>query len=319
MIGAARDLKKSCNIALNQCLAVSPREKVLIITDAPLRIIGYAFFEEAVGIGCEAVLVEMTERKEHREEPPSSVAQIMKNVEVIVAPTSKSLSHTVARLEASKAGVRIVTLPGVTRETLLRALNVDYGKMCKVTEQLAETLGRAKTARLTCPEGTDLTVSLEGRKGYPDTGIVHEPGAFSNLPAGEAFIAPVEGSAEGRVVFSGSFSGLGRLQESLSIEFEHGEVKSVEGEKAEELMKKMEVAGKPGRNLAELGIGTNPKAMISGQILEDEKVLGTAHIAIGDNKNFGGKTDAPYHLDGMIIRPTLWLDGQKILGNKRIC
>lgn len=271
MSGMNRGLRESCEIVLNQCLAIKPGEIVLIITDAPLRTIGYAFFEEAKKMESEAIFVEIVERREQGAEPPSAVAQLMKNVDVVVAPTSKSLTHTSARLAASRAGVRIATLPGVTQDMLLRAIKIDYIKLNKVTRQLAKLLSQAKTARLTCPRGTDLTMNLEGREGRPDTGIIHESGAFSNLPAGEAFIAPVEGTSEGKI----------------------------------------ETAGKPGQNIAELGIGTNPKAIISGEVLEDEKVLGTVHIAIGDNKNFGGKVKAPYHLDGMILEPTLWLNGKK--------
>lgn len=313
-----RDLRECCRIALNECLAIRPEEEVLVITDAPLRDIGYAFFEEAKDMGSKVVLVEIVERRENGEEPPPVIAQVMEKMDVIVAPTSKSLSHTSARLAASRGGTRVTTLPGVTRETLLRALKVDYNELSKVTKRLAELLSRAKIARLTCPRGTDMTMSLDGRNGHADTGIVHESGAFSNLPAGEAFAAPVEGTAKGRVVFSSSFAGLGVLRDSLILEIEGGEVKRAEGEKAEELIRKMENAGRPGRNIAELGIGTNPKAKISGKILEDEKVLGTTHIAIGNNRNFGGRTEAPYHLDGMILEPTLWLDGKKILQDEKL-
>jgi len=312
-MGEDKDLRECCKIALSQCLAIKPSEEILVITDAPLRDIGYAFFEEAREMGSKVILVEIVERRENGEEPPAVIAHVMERMDVIVAPTSKSLSHTAARLAASKGGARVTTLPGVTRETLLRALSVDYKKLHRLTTQLARLLSCAKTARLTCPRGTDITMGFEGRRGHADTGIVHKPGSFSNLPAGEAFIAPVEGSARGRVVFSSSFAGLGVLGSPLVIEVENGEVRRVEGEKADELMKKIENAGRPGRNIAELGIGTNPKAMISGLILEDEKVLGTAHIALGNNRNFGGSTEAPYHLDGMILEPTLWLDGMKVL------
>ena len=313
-----QDLRNSCRIALNQCLAIKPEETVLIITDSPLRDIAYAFFEEAQKTGDRIVLVEMVRRNDNEKEPPAVVAQMMKSVDVIVAPTSRSLSHTAARRAASKAGVRAVTLPGVSRETLTRGLNIDYSELSRTTRKLAGLLSAASGARLTCPLGTDLTLSLRGRSSHFDIGLVHEPGAFSNLPAGEAFIAPVEGTAQGRVVFRSSLSSLGGLKKSLTIEVEDGEVMSARGEKAAKLMAKIEAAGKPGRNIAELGVGTNPKAILSGRVIEDEKVYGTTHIAIGDNRNFGGKTVAPHHLDGIIVEPTLWLDGKKILTNRKL-
>ena len=221
---ADRDLRNSCRIALNQCLAIKPDETVLIITDSPLRSIAYAFFEEAQKIGNKIVLVEMARRNEDEKEPPAVVAQMMKNVDVIVAPTSRSLSHTAARLAASRAGVRAVTLPGVSREMLTRALNIDYSELSRTTRKLAELLSRAREARLTCPLGTDLTVSLAGRSSHFDIGLVQEAGAFSNLPAGEAFIAPVEGTAHGTVTFGSSLSSMGGLKKPLTIEVKDGEV-----------------------------------------------------------------------------------------------
>ncbi|KPJ51335.1 hypothetical protein AMJ40_00060 [candidate division TA06 bacterium DG_26] len=313
-----KDLRDACRTALAQCLAVKPRESVLVITDAPLRAIGYAFFDESKSMGNETVLVEIIERQEHGGEPPSVVAQMMKNVDVVVAPTSRSLSHTTARMMASRAGVRIATLPGVTEDMMLRALTIDYDELNKVTSELARLLTLARHVKLTCPRGTDLTMSIEGRKGYADVGLIDRPGLFSNLPAGEAFIAPVEGTTRGRAVFSGSFSSLGVLDRQLVMEIEQGEVRRVEGEKAEVMLRKMEAAGRSGRNIAELGVGTNPKAKISGVTLEDEKVLGTVHIAVGDNKNIGGRTKAIYHLDGMILEPTLWIDDKRVLAEKKL-
>jgi leucyl aminopeptidase (aminopeptidase T) len=305
------NLNKACRAALERCVAVKPGETVLIVTDTPLTSIGQSFFEAALEIGSEAILIEIPELKMNGEEPPGAVAELMKKMNVIVAPTSRSLTHTAARLAATRAGARIITLPDVTSDILMRSVEVDYVALKGVTDRLADALTRAKTARVTCPQGTDLTMSLKGRKGYSDNGVVHQPGAFSNFPAGEAFVAPLEGTATGTVVFNGPFASLGALVSTVRLEVEDGQVTRARGTHAQALMRKMEPAGRPGRNVAELGIGTNPRAIVSGKTVEDEKVLGTAHVAIGNNKNFGGKSDAPYHWDGIITNATLWLDGEE--------
>jgi len=71
--------------------------------------------------------------------------------------------------------------------------------------------------------------------------------------------------------------------------------------------------GKKAKNIAEFGIGTNDQAIITGFTLEDEKVMGTVHIAVGDNSSFGGKVEVNSHLDGIINKPILFIDGEKII------
>ena len=68
-----------------------------------------------------------------------------------------------------------------------------------------------------------------------------------------------------------------------------------------------------GRNIAELGIGTNEKAIVTGVVLEDEKAMGTVHVALGDNASMGGTVHAPIHLDGVVLKPTLMVDETVIL------
>jgi leucyl aminopeptidase (aminopeptidase T) len=305
------NLQGACRTALEKCMAVKQTEKALVVTDAPMTKIGQAFFDAAVEMGSEAILVEIPELKVNGQEPPAVVADLMKKMDVIVAPTSRSLTHTAARLAASRAGARIITLPDVTSDILMRSVEVDYLVLKHATDRLADALTRAKTARVTCPQGTDLTMSLKGRVGHSDNGVVHKSGAFSNFPAGEAFIAPIEGTAAGAVVFNGPFAGFGVLESTIVLEVKDGQVIRAKGDHAAALMRRMDPKGSPGRNVAELGIGTNPRAVVSGKTVEDEKVLGTAHVAIGNNRNFGGKSIAPYHWDGIITNATVWLDGKE--------
>ncbi|GAW90867.1 aminopeptidase [Calderihabitans maritimus] len=307
-------LRKAAEITLRDCMGVREGEKVLIVIDEVTRSIGLKLFERAKELRTEAMLVEMVSRKTHGEEPPVAVAEAMKRVQVVVAATSKSLSHTQARQEANRAGARIASMPGITPDIMARTLNADYREIERASLKFASYLTQASTARITTAAGTDLVIGLEGREGKPDTGIYHEPGSFGNLPAGEAYIAPVEGTARGKLVVDGSMAGIGRLSQPLEMRVEEGKVVEVKGGPEAELLRQMlEMHGEPAYNIAELGLGLNGRAILSGVVLEDEKVLGTVHVALGDNSTIGGRVQVPSHLDGVILKPTVELDGEIIL------
>ncbi|MGB4273593.1 MAG: aminopeptidase [Bacillota bacterium] len=312
--GEGQNLRQAAHLALVQCMGVSGGEKVLVITDEELREIGYAFWKEAKDLGAEAIFVEMIARSQHGEEPPEPVIEIMKAVDVIMAPTSRSLSHTGARRKANEAGARVASMPGITRDSAIRTLTADYRKIARLSEKMAEILSKGSLARITSPAGTDIVMSLEGRTGHPDTGIYHNPGDFGNLPAGEAFIAPVEGTAQGAIVIDGAMSGVGVVEEPIKMTVESGYVTEITGGHGARMLEDaIADLGKPARNIAELGVGTNDRAIITGKVLEDEKVLGTVHLALGNNVGFGGTCDVPVHLDGIILRPTLVIDDEVII------
>lgn len=305
-------LFKAAQVAMSNCLAVKKGETVLVITDAPERKVGYAFWEAARDVGSEAMLLEILPRSSNGEEPPGAVAKFMKDFDVLIIPTSKSMSHTNARREACQAGARCVTLPGIIEDTMERTLNADYNEIAERSIKLAEMVNRGKTARVTTPAGTDISMKLEGRECHADTGLVHNPGDFSNLPAGEAYVAPVEGTANGIIVVDGAM--VGKVKQPIKIVVKDGFATEITGgSSARELEEILEPFGQPGRNVAELGIGTNHKAKIVGSVLEDEKVMGTVHMALGDNKSMGGNVSVQSHLDGILLKPTLRIDETVIM------
>ena len=308
-------LKDAAKIALVDCMAVKKGEKVLVITDEPARNIGYALWEGAKELGAEAIFTEIITPKSNGEEPPAPVSELMKIVDVILIPTSKSLSHTDSRREASKAGVRIATLPGITEDMMARTLNADYNEIARKSDILAEIISTSSNIRITTEKGTDINLALEGRDGHSDTGLNYNPGDFSNLPAGEAYVAPMEGLSEGIIVFDGSMAGVGILKdEVIRVKVEKGYATDITGGKAaEKLYSIMEPFGILAFNLAELGIGTHDKALITGEVLEDEKAIGTVHIAFGDNKSMGGTIRVASHLDGVIMEPNVTADGKTIM------
>ena len=313
------ELKKSAKVTLIECLGVKKGEAVLIVSDKPLRDLGLIFFEEAEKLEAEVFYLEIIPRENHGVEPPDAVAEAMKKADAVLLITSKSLSHTAARKRACEMGARVASMPGITPEMMARTLSVGYRDIAENCRKCAEWLKGAKKVHLKTAAGTDLKFSIEGREIAVDTGILHSPGDFGNLPAGEVFVAPVEGSAEGVLVVDGSMAGIGVLEEPIKMEVRGGYVVNIAGGgSAESLKKILDRYGKDARNIAELGIGLNPRAKLSGFVLEDEKVLGTVHIALGDNSTFGGKVSVPSHLDGVILNPTLLFDGEIFMEDGRI-
>ena len=196
-------------------------------------------------------------------------------------------------------------------------LSADYEQIAAHTLSLAERLRGSSTVRLITSLGTDLRMSLAGREWKTDTGLLRGQGEFGNLPAGEIYIAPIEDSAEGVLVIDKCFPGL-LLSEPVRLVFEKGRVTQIEGGAgAGYLEKAIAQYGDSTRVIAELGIGTNPQARLQGNIITDEKVLGTIHVAIGRNDFLGGKNIAPIHIDGVVSRPTVWIDDKMILDKGR--
>jgi leucyl aminopeptidase (aminopeptidase T) len=313
-------LKASAEVAVRECLGVKTDERVLVITDTKLFEIGKTLFDVAAEIA-DATLVTIKPRKSHAEEPPPEIAEMMKTYDVLIIPTWRSMSHTEARRNACKAGARCATLPNIIPETMTRAMNADYSRIATLSIRLAKKITDAKSARVTTPAGTDLSFSLESRAGLPDTGICHEPGEFTNLPAGEAYTAPLEGTANGVMVIDGAIADTGILQpeDFITVKIEDGYAVEITGGKSAEYLKSiMEPHGKEAFNIAELGIGTNYKARLIGNVLEDEKVLGTVHIAMGDNRSMGGHVRVASHLDAILLEPSLFFDDLQIMKDGQI-
>ena len=309
----SEDLDKAVRAVVRDCLGVGDGEEVLVICNPATRELGERMQAEARQAGADAVLALMEERASHAAEPPRSVAAAMTAADVVLAPTVQSLSHTEARAAATAAGVRLATLPGVTAEMLARVMSADMEGLRRKGEAVAAALERGSEARITCANGSDLRLGLEHRHAIPDAGDLRASGAWGNLPCGEGFIAPVEGTGEGTLVVDGSIAALGLVDEPVRLTVSEGHLTAADGEAGEKLMELLTAHGPDGTNVAELGIGTNEKAILTGEVLEDEKILGTAHVAFGASASMGGTVQVPVHLDCVITRPTVEVDGEAIV------
>ncbi|WMJ84678.1 aminopeptidase [Oscillospiraceae bacterium LTW-04] len=305
------DLVEISRNILTACMGVKPEEQVLIVTDDTRINIARALYDGARSLGCETILSVMQERTLNGEEPPPVIAEAMKAADVVVCPTAKSLTHTNARINAAKAGTRVATMPGITDEMFgCGAMTANYAEVARLTDKITQLLTKCKNARIE-KEGCVLTLNLEGRQGVPSPGVYKQPGQCGNLPSGEAYIAPLENGVNGEMIIDGSMVGIGKLASPLHVVIRNGKLQEITGDKSELLQ--VLLANERNATVGELGIGTNRAAILNGIILEDEKVYGTVHIAFGTNTSFGGVNKADCHMDGIILKPTLYFDDQLII------
>jgi leucyl aminopeptidase (aminopeptidase T) len=311
------DISRGARIVLEDCLAARPGERLLVVTDTGKRAIGEALFEAGRGLRLEAAIIVTEPTAVSGAEPAAAVAAAMKASDIVVCPTTHSITHTVARKAACEAGARVATMPGITEEMFVRgAITADYRQVAALSDRIAAILTEGRTARIE-KDGRVLELSLAGRRGISSNGLYHRKGESGNLPTGEGYIAPVEGVGEGQLLIDGSLGELGRLRGPLEVWIEGGRAVRFEGPDADWLEARLSV--KPeARCIGELGIGTNDKAILSGNLLEDEKVYGTVHVAFGSNATFGGTVSAGVHIDGVMLNAVLSVDGRVLVRDGRL-
>jgi leucyl aminopeptidase (aminopeptidase T) len=307
-------LAAAARTAVEQCMGLDTAETCVVVTDDERERIGAVLYDVARTVADDATVARYPPGQAHGEEPPAPVAAAMREADLALAPTTKSLTHTRARSRATEAGARVATLPGITESVFTTGLAADYDAIAAACDDLYEQVAGAEEIRVTAPAGTDLTVTVGEREWRRDTGVLREAGV-TNLPAGETFVSPE--SAEGTYVVDGTVSPYGLLAEGQPVRFtvEDGRVVDVDDPEARDLFES--AAGTADRdavyNLAELGIGANTAVTdLVGSILLDEKAAGTVHVAVGDDMGIGGNVDAPIHEDGVLRNPTVYADGEEL-------
>jgi len=306
-------LRTAAETAVHQCLDLDGDESCLIVTDDERERIAWALYDVASEVTDDALYLQYGPLGQHGQEPHDAVTRALGEVDTFLAPTTKSLSHTRARQRACEAGARGATLPGITEDVFVTGLDADYASIAEHCERVLDRVAGADEIRVTAPAGTDLTIQVGDRGWRSDTGMIHDDGDFSNLPAGEVFVSPESG--DGRYVVDGTMRPHGLLTDrTLAFEVEDGYVTKIEDDEIrEQIETAADEVGRDAYNLAELGIGTNVGVEeLVGSVLLDEKAAGTVHVAIGDDAGIGGDTEAPLHLDGIIRDPTVYVDGEEI-------
>ncbi len=313
---------KGARTIVDTCVSVKANEQVYIVTDMVQEGIGKVLAAAAVERGAEVTVGIMTPRARAGQEPPKMIAEGMKHADVVLLPVSFSVTHTYAVKEAAANGARLLVLTDFTEDMLIRGgIEADFRQLKPVCKSVAEAFGQGKRIHLTSPGGTDLVMDVTGRRGNALYCIV-EPGEFSTVPTVEANVSPVEGTANGRIVADASipYLGIGVLDEPVVADVRDGFITKITGgRQAETLLRDLESHNdKNSFNIAELGVGLNPKCRMCGIMLEDEGVVGTAHIGIGTSITLGGHTKAPCHYDLLMWNPRVEVDGVCVIDGKKV-
>jgi len=225
---------------------------------------------------------------------------------IIIAMSNNSTSHTNYRKLACQAGARFASLPHFDPDMFSSSMNVNWQALAERTARLVAAINRAEWVNVECPNGTAMHICKRGRIAEGDDGLLTQTGSFGNLPAGEAYLAPLEGESHGRMVIE--WGPTRKLDNPLTLTIAEGRVQRIDGDDPLRAVLEARFAGNEAcRNLAELGIGTNDKASRPDNVLEAEKILGTIHLALGDNTGFGGTVAAPFHEDYVFYQPTVIL------------
>ena len=321
----AENLKISAQTVIKTCMDIRRGENVLIVCDPTTGDIGQALHEAANERSDRVLLIVMPKARHHGEEPPSPVANLMRQQQVVIAPTRYSLTHTRAIRQSVRGGARVATMPGMTNEMFSRGgMSADFNEIKQKISDLTTYFRRRRIVHVKSEQGTDVSFEVNWREWkLDDNGICNRPKMLTNLPAGKAFIMPREGTMNGKVVIDGSWES-NLVDEPITLVIEQGMVMDVKGgTTAATIRQEFGEAAKRLRTkdrenvwtVAEFGFGMNPQARLSGNVLEDEKRLGTCYFSVGDNTALGGTSAVGIHIPGVLKNASVWLDETQIITN----
>lgn len=315
-------MSQGAHTVIHTCAQVQPGEQVLIVTEFSKMSIAESLAEAAYAAGAEATIMVMTPRQVNGQEPPANVAAAMKASDVFLCAVNHSITHTSAVKEATSLGRRGLVLTQFEESMMVSGgITADFPAIAPVCRAMAKALAGSETIRLTSTHGTDLTYSARGRRGNALVGMV-DKGQFSTIPTIEANVSPLEGTANGVIVADASvpYLGIGVLREPVRCTVQDGFIRTMEGgEQAMQLKADLLARNDPNVfNVAEMGVGLNPKCSFMGFMLEDEGVAGSVHIGIGTSITLGGIVKAACHYDLIMTGATIEADGRVLLKDGQV-
>lgn len=303
--------------AIQKYLAVTPGEQVVILVDTVTSpSIPIALSEATLAAGAEPIVITIAPRRTSGEDLPKSVLDAVVAANVVISACSRSPYHSSLKPLAQEAGVRgALNSPPHESGWSDGAMQYDFIELRQPAAKLRKILTEGSTARVTAPNGTDITMSIADRKAVGWlSGIAENPCETMAWPGGEVSLPPVEGTAEGQVVVEVAMTDVGGVAEPILWTVSKGEVAEIKGGVEAEHLRRI-IEGVPNAlNIGELGIGINPGARLVDDITEAKKRRGTAHIAMGDSANgYGGNVVCDLHLDGLVPNVTIRIDGELVV------
>ena len=305
------EIKEAARKLLAENIKLKKNEKVVLVTDKKKCQIFDALKRVLKEDKIKFEILKLSPQREHSSPIPSA-AKVFENADVIVAPTLKSISHSPETYAARKKGARVASMPGITSELFVEAMKADSEKIKRINRKLAKKLKNAKVANVITPSGTNLKMSLKDAIVYShDDGDISRKGILNNVPFGE--VETYGGMGSGKLVID-SWGEKIKPGDGAWIYIKRGKI--VEwNKKGKLLVDQLRRVGECGLRIIEFSIGTNkifkePR----GNVLCDEKIYGSVHVAFG-----GGPTrECPIHIDVILLKPTVWVSGRKVVDRGRI-
>lgn len=299
-----KDFQKTAELLLQKYLRIT-KDKLLIIKDHESKIV--TALENAAkknNISCKTVSITINRKASS---PIPEILESMLLSDAIIAPTQNSTTHSPETKQATLAGKKIITLPGITEELFVKIGKANVLEIDSLNAKVKEVLSKADKIRVTTKSGTNISFSIKNRPVKSDGTPPIGKGFVQNMPCGETFCAPIEESANG-IIFIDYWRTKITPKDKAWIEVRSGKIVA-HSDTATPYVKELNVPN--GTIIAEFGIGTNKahKKPI-GNILHDEKIYGTVHIAFGMNKGFGGQNESSVHIDVILQKPTINVDGK---------
>jgi len=305
-------MSDAASLAMKELFNISSNDQVLILNDIHSKTVAEAFRNACKKFGCHVESFEINEQNRLLKEPPELLLKMLIGSSIvlnIIKAYSEEIPFRIKwifKVEEIKK-IKMGHMPGITDDMMLRSVNVDYNKMTATSDSLLATLQKADKIHITTEEGTNLILGVKDRPFTGEVGVGQRE--MINLPCGEVYCAPLETEADGIVVFNASIGDIGLLKTPLKVYMEKGRITKFDSEDKNLIneITQLQNLDEDSMVIGELGIGVNPGAVITGNMLEDEKALGTAHIAFGNNEDFpgGGKNKSKIHRDYLFYRPTI--------------
>lgn len=326
--GRLIQLTRTAAAFVENTLRLRPGESVCIVTDTEVSpLVYYAIAGAVKAAGGTASVHVMEPLPVPSAEPPPAVAAAMVACDYLINCCSRSITHSEAAHAAYlERRIKYVVMSNPTEDMLLRgAATADFGLVREISLKTREALNAGTTVRITSPDGTDVTFDTTGRPFFPYYGEFLDDATITVFPGGEVNTTPNEESGRGRIVFDAFMMEIGLLREPIAWELEEGRIVRIEGgREAQEFERILETRGDEySRYIGELSVGTNYAARSIGSALEDKEVYGRVHIACGTgvsaaDGSWRARYQSTLHLDGIISRPTVTVDGKLVVEDGEI-
>ncbi len=309
----APTVEQVCQKVVEECTNLDGGEFCLLIKDLETSDLHRGLEAAIRKCGAVPLVLSLPEETYLRGPLPSRLETAMTSGDVVLISTREIFPHALRR-RATETGSRLLSMCTVTEEMALRALSVDYDQLSQVNRRVADLLSQASEVLIRSQLGTEFRMQIRGQPVTHLDGLAREPGRSTALPAGVVALAPLPDTAEGRVVLDGSIHSIGLLRKPVALTVKKGRIEAIEGgEEAAEFLGMLETADDNAWCIAEVGLGTNPRATYTGNLVEDERVRGSGHVGFGRNTHLGGTIESALHVDGTIRKPSIYLDHKMIV------